>query len=152
MIPRSEAKSIKKNINSDNLEYSCGDIATGTDVATRHSSQKQTRSAKQRKSAAAAEEVNFTGMNETSGGRANTGNTETTPPTSSRFWGNTTRTLAEQPRTWSMLNPASRVASAKDGAQYVKNGTSGGNRAQSGAGSAKGGLPGPLMTSTGDRR
>ena len=151
-IPHSEAENIKKNINSDNLKYSRGNVATGTAVATRHSSQKQIRAAKQRKSAAAAEEVNSTGMNETSEGRANTGNTETTPPALSRFWGNTTGIPAEQPHAWSMAKPASRVASAKDGAQCVKDGTAGGNRDQLGAGSVEGGLSGPLMTSTGDRR
>ena len=46
-VPRSEAENIEKNINSDNLKYSCGDVATGTAVATRHSRIKQTRAAKQ---------------------------------------------------------------------------------------------------------
>ena len=97
-VPRSDVENIEKIINSDNPEYSGGDVATGTAVATRHSSQKQTRAAEQRKSAAAAEEVNSTGMNEISEGRANTGNTETTPPVASRIWGDTAGIPAEQPR------------------------------------------------------
>ena len=91
-------------------------------------------------------------MHETSGSKANTGNTETAPPALSRFWGNTVGTLAKQPRAWSLSNPASIVASVKDDAQYVKDGTVAGSRTQPGAGSAKGWIPGPLMTSTGDRR
>ena len=51
-----------------------------------------------------------------------------------------------------MSNPVSRVASAKYGAQCVKDGTAGGSRTQPGAGSAEGGIPGLLMTSTGDRQ
>ena len=45
---RPEAKNTEKNINSDNLEHSCGDATTGTAAATRHSSRKQTRAAKNR--------------------------------------------------------------------------------------------------------
>ena len=51
-----------------------------------------------------------------------------------------------------MANPASRVASAKDGAQYVKDGTARGDRTRLRAGNAKGGISGPLATSTADHR
>ena len=54
-VLHSDAENIEENTNIDKPEHSRGDVATGTAVATRHSSQKQTRAAKQRKSAAATE-------------------------------------------------------------------------------------------------
>ena len=61
--PAPEAENTEKNINIDNLEHSCGDAATGTAAATRHSSRKQTRAAEQRQHTAVAELVHSTGMN-----------------------------------------------------------------------------------------
>ena len=46
--PRPEVENTEKNNSSDNLEHSCGDATTGTAAATRHSSRKQTRAAKNR--------------------------------------------------------------------------------------------------------
>ena len=38
--PRPKAKNTEKNISSNNLEHSCGDVTTDTAAATRHSSRK----------------------------------------------------------------------------------------------------------------